>query len=83
MPFLEIERAYKGYGPKWDRTEVLADINLEIERGEFVAIVGFSGSGKTTLMNLLSGLAMPDAGSVRFEGKPVTGPSPAGRNTLS
>src|SRR6188508_1437790 len=77
MPFLEIERAYKGYGPKWDRTEVLADINLEIERGEFVAIVGFSGSGKTTLMNLLSGLAMPDAGSVRFEGKPVTGPSPA------
>ena len=77
MPFLEIERAYKGYGPKWDRTEVLADINLEIERGEFVAIVGFSGSGKTTLMNLLSGLALQDAGSVRFEGKPVTGPSPA------
>jgi nitrate/nitrite transport system ATP-binding protein len=75
MPFLEIERAYKGYGPKWDRTEVLADINLEIERGEFVAIVGFSGSGKTTLMNLLSGLARPDSGSVRFEGKPITGPS--------
>ena len=67
MPFLEIERAYKGYGPKWNRTEVLADINLEIERGEFVAIVGFSGSGKTTLMNLLSGLAKPDAGVVRFD----------------
>jgi nitrate/nitrite transport system ATP-binding protein len=72
---LEIERAYKGYGPKWKRTEVLSDINLEIEKGEFVAIVGFSGSGKTTLMNLLSGLATPDKGSVRFQGKPVSGPS--------
>jgi nitrate/nitrite transport system ATP-binding protein len=77
MPLLEIERAYKSYGPKWDRTEVLADINLEVERGEFVAIVGFSGSGKTTLMNLLSGLAKPDAGAVRFDGKPVDGPNPA------
>ena len=77
MPLLEIERAYKSYGPKWDRTEVLADINLEVERGEFVAIVGFSGSGKTTLMNLLSGLAKPDSGAVRFDGKPVDGPNPA------
>src|SRR6478672_6309807 len=77
MPFLEIERAFKGYGPAWNRTDVLADINLEIERGEFDAIVGFSGSGKTTLMNLLSGLAAPDSGSVRFCGKPVRGPSAA------
>lgn len=77
MAFLEIERGYKGYGPKWNRSEVLSDINLEVEKGEFVAIVGFSGAGKTTLMNLLSGLATPDSGSVRFEGKPVTGPSSA------
>jgi nitrate/nitrite transport system ATP-binding protein len=77
MALLEIERAYKGFGPSWKRTEVLADINLEIEQGEFVAIVGFSGAGKTTLMNLLSGLSKPDAGSVRFEGKPVAGPNPA------
>src|SRR5688572_4445778 len=77
MAFLEIERAHKGYGPKWNRTEVLADINLEVEKGESVAIVGFSGSGKTTLMNLLSGLAAPDSGSVRFEGEPITGPSSA------
>ena len=76
MAFLEISRADKGYGPAWDRTEVLADINLEVERGEFVAIVGFSGAGKTTLVNLLSGLAFPDKGSVSFDGKPVTGPGP-------
>ena len=74
--FLEISRADKGYGPKWNRTEVLTDINLEVERGEFIAIVGFSGAGKTTLVNLLSGLAFPDKGSVTLDGKPVTGPGP-------
>jgi nitrate/nitrite transport system ATP-binding protein len=76
MALLEIERIYKGFGPAWNRTDVLADINLEIEKGEFVAIVGFSGSGKTTLMNLLSGLATADSGSVRFQGEPVTEPNP-------
>ena len=76
MSFLEIDRAYKSYGPAWERTEVLADINLQVERGEFIAIVGFSGAGKTTLVNLLSGLAFPDKGSVTFDGKPVTGPGP-------
>lgn len=74
--FLEISRAFKSYGPAWDRTEVLADINLEVERGEFIAIVGFSGAGKTTLVNLLSGLVSPDTGTVSFDGKPITGPDP-------
>ena len=74
MPYLEIERAFKGFGPKWNRTEVLADINLEVEKGEFVAIVGFSGAGKTTLINLLSGLVTPDKGVAKFDGKPITGP---------
>ncbi len=76
MAFLEIDRAYKSYGPAWDRTDVLADINLQVERGEFIAIVGFSGAGKTTLVSLLSGLAFPDKGSVTLEGKTVTGPGP-------
>ena len=39
MALLEIERAFKGFGPKWNRTEVLSDINLEVEKGEFVAIL--------------------------------------------
>jgi len=75
MALLEINAASKGYGPKWNRTEVLHDINLSIGKGEFVAIVGFSGSGKTTLMNLLSGLALPDRGTVTSNGVPVKGPS--------
>lgn len=75
MSLLEIKNASKSYGPKWDRTEVLSDINLTVEKGEFVAIVGFSGSGKTTLMNLISGLALPDSGTVKANGEPVKGPS--------
>ena len=76
MSYLEIDRAYKNFGPAWDRTEVLSDINLQVERGEFIAIVGFSGAGKTTLVNLLAGLVLPDKGEVRMDGQTITGPGP-------
>jgi len=76
MPILELINVCKGYGPASDRTEVLSNINLSIEEGEFVALVGFSGTGKTTLINLLAGLETPDSGQVLFQGKPVTGPEP-------
>jgi nitrate/nitrite transport system ATP-binding protein len=74
MPFLQLSHVGKGYGAKSARTEVLDDINLTVERGEFVAIVGYSGAGKTTLLNMISGLAAPDTGSVELDGKPITGP---------
>jgi nitrate/nitrite transport system ATP-binding protein len=76
MAFLEVTNVHKGYGPAWQRTEVLADINLQIEEGEFVAIVGYSGAGKTTLMSLLAGLLRPDTGAVRLAGKEMAGPGP-------
>ncbi len=72
VPFsLELRNVSKRYGD----TEVLADINLSIEEGEFVALIGFSGSGKTTLMSILAGLIDPDAGAVRLRGAPA---GPAG-----
>ncbi len=71
-PALELRGASKRYGG----TEVLSDINLSVAQGEFVAVVGFSGSGKTTLVNLLAGLAAPDAGAVLKAGRAVTGPGP-------
>jgi len=76
MAFLEIKNASKTYATGKARTEVLADINLEINEGEFVAIVGYSGAGKSTLINLITGLVKTDTGSVLLEGKPVTGPGP-------
>jgi nitrate/nitrite transport system ATP-binding protein len=76
MPLIEIKNASKGFGAPGSRSEVLKNINLSLEEGEFVAIVGYSGSGKTTLINLISGLGRPDTGSAMIEGKPITGPGP-------
>jgi nitrate/nitrite transport system ATP-binding protein len=76
MPFLEVSHVSKGYGPANDRSEILTDINLAIEEGEFVAIVGYSGAGKTTLMSLLAGLIRPDSGTVKLAGQEMDGPGP-------
>ncbi|WP_169566436.1 ABC transporter ATP-binding protein [Sneathiella limimaris] len=76
MSFLEISGMSKHYGEGANRTEVLDNINLKVEEGEFIAIVGFSGSGKTTLISALAGLITPDTGGVIFRGKQVTGPGP-------
>jgi nitrate/nitrite transport system ATP-binding protein len=73
MPFLELIHVTKSFG---SGSPVLRDINLSIAEGEFVAIVGFSGSGKTTLVNLIAGLASPDAGTLELNGRPITGPGP-------
>ena len=74
MAFLELRNVRKGFGPPGRRTEVLGGIDLTIEKGEFVSIVGFSGSGKTTLISILAGLLAPDSGEVLLDGKPVNGP---------
>ncbi|MEM1351928.1 MAG: ABC transporter ATP-binding protein, partial [Pseudomonadota bacterium] len=55
---------------------VLRDIDLEVDEGEFLVLLGFSGTGKTTLINLLAGLDMPTKGKVTFKGAPVTEPGP-------
>lgn len=76
MSFLEIDNVNVGFGPVSSRTEVLQNINLNVEENEFVAIIGFSGSGKSTLINLLAGLQSPDNGEVRLNGKVTSGPGP-------
>lgn len=72
MAYLELNNIYKTYGEGENSTEVLSNINLTMEEGEFVAIVGFTGSGKTTLVNLINGLLQPTSGEVLFKGVPVT-----------
>jgi nitrate/nitrite transport system ATP-binding protein len=76
MPVLELKNVSKGYGRNRSRTQVLRDISLSVEAGEFVAIVGYSGAGKTTLMSIIAGLLAPDSGTAQCDGEPITGPSP-------
>jgi nitrate/nitrite transport system ATP-binding protein len=72
VSFLEIKNVTKSFGGP----PVLAGVNLEISRGEFVAIVGYSGSGKTTLISLIAGLTRPDSGSVKLNDLEITAPGP-------
>jgi nitrate/nitrite transport system ATP-binding protein len=72
MAFLELTHVSKSFGG----TRVLSDVNLSIERGEFVAIVGYSGSGKTTLISLIAGLLPPDAGTIKLNDLEITEPGP-------
>src|SRR5256885_15907438 len=77
MAFLELKNVSKGYdGANGTRSEVLRDIHLQIERGEFVAIVGYSGAGKTTLISLIAGLIRADTGSLTLNDLEITEPGP-------
>src|SRR5438128_12567890 len=76
MPFLELKNVSKGFGPNGSRSDVLKDINLAIDKGEFVAIVGFSGAGKTTLISLIAGLLKADSGTVTLNELDITEPGP-------
>ena len=59
MSILDLKNVSKWFGDDSDRVDVLHDIDLAVEEGEFVAIVGFSGSGKSTLISLMAGLEFP------------------------
>jgi nitrate/nitrite transport system ATP-binding protein len=76
MPYLELKDVSKSFGVNGTRMEVLRDINLTVEKGEFVAIVGFSGAGKTTLISLIAGLLKPDEGSMTLNDLEITAPGP-------
>jgi nitrate/nitrite transport system ATP-binding protein len=72
MAFLELFNVSKSHGTH----NVLRGVNLAIERGEFVAIVGYSGSGKSTLISLIAGLSKPDEGTVKLNDLDIVAPGP-------
>jgi nitrate/nitrite transport system ATP-binding protein len=72
MAFLELRGVCKSYGAR----SVLDKLDLTLEEGELLAIVGYSGAGKSTLVQIIAGLIKPDRGTVMLGGKPITGPGP-------
>ena len=76
MSFLELKNVSKGFGEGKKRAPVLKQIDLCVEQGDFLVILGFSGTGKSTLISLIAGLLTPDEGAIVLKGKPIDGPGP-------
>jgi len=76
MANLEVRGLEKSFVSRSGPLPVLGGVDLTLEHGEFVVIVGYSGSGKTTLMSVIAGLIAPDCGAITLDGAPVTGPGP-------
>jgi putative ABC transport system ATP-binding protein len=69
---VEIRDVAKAYQRDSQRIDVFEHVTLNIQEGEFLALMGPSGSGKTTLLNILAGLDRPDTGSVVVDGREIT-----------
>ncbi len=69
---IEVKDIYKSYGNAENKVDVLKGVNLTINNGDFVVILGPSGSGKSTLLNIVSGLENPDKGKVFYNDKEIT-----------
>lgn len=72
IPYMQIQNLFFTYGKETKHPcEALKDISMEINRGEFIGIIGASGSGKSTLLRQLNGLLKPDRGQILLEGNPT------------
>ncbi|MGO4171846.1 ABC transporter ATP-binding protein [Bosea sp. TAF32] len=76
MSYLKIDHVDKSFQRGAATTEVLKEINLVIDKGEFVSIIGHSGCGKSTLLNIVAGLTPTTTGGILLEGKEVNAPGP-------
>ena len=74
--YLKLDHIDKTFTRGNATTEVLKDINLTIEKGEYVSIIGHSGCGKSTLLNIVAGLSQPSTGAVLLDGQVVDEPGP-------
>ena len=69
---VRVREVHKHFTRGSERIDVLKGVNLEIPKGDFLALMGPSGSGKTTLLNLIGGLDTPTGGDVEVNGVPVS-----------
>jgi putative ABC transport system ATP-binding protein len=82
QPMVSVAGVRRTFGSAHTEVTALADVSLEVGRGELVALVGRSGSGKTTLLNIVGGLDRPDAGSVHVDGIDVASLTEDGQDDL-
>ena len=73
---LEIKNLQKSFNSSNGTVKALENINLTVEEGEFISIVGSSGCGKSTLLRIISGLETHDGGTITLDGKPILGSGP-------
>ena len=76
MKTLKVQNLVKTYGSGENIVRAVDDVSFEVERGEFVAIVGASGSGKSTLMHMIGGVDIPTSGHIYIDDKEITGMKP-------
>jgi nitrate/nitrite transport system ATP-binding protein len=76
MAYLHIDRVGISFSRGGTTTEVLRDVNLRVEEGEYVSIIGHSGCGKSTLLNIVAGLLRASTGGVLLEEREVNAPGP-------
>ncbi|MCH7344696.1 ABC transporter ATP-binding protein [Pelomonas sp. CA6] len=75
-PFIQVQDAEMVFHTRKGRFHALRDIRLEIQRGEFITLIGHSGCGKSTLLNLIAGLARPSSGALLCDQREIAGPGP-------
>lgn len=76
MSLVEVRSVSKVFDVDGKSMEVLRDISMSVDEGEFVCFIGPSGCGKTTLLRIIAGLEFPSSGSVLLDGAPIRGPGP-------
>jgi nitrate/nitrite transport system ATP-binding protein len=76
QPYLKIDQVGKTFSRGGVASEVLRDINLGVEKGQFISIIGHSGCGKSTMLNLVAGLTQATTGGVILDSKEVNSPGP-------
>ncbi|MBI2733060.1 MAG: ABC transporter ATP-binding protein [Aquabacterium sp.] len=74
--FIDVSQAEMVFNTKKGHFHALREINLGIQKGEFIALIGHSGCGKSTLLNLIAGLLMPTSGGLICDGREIAGPGP-------
>ncbi len=74
--FVQVDHVDMVFDTPKGKFVALADVNLTIEQGEFIALIGHSGCGKSTLLNLIAGLTLPSRGAMLLEGREIPGPGP-------